>query len=63
MINSTRYKIPKKHQVAIKEVYQDEDGIWCTLNSGYVWGIDENSICNAENYKQLLEELKEIKKQ
>ena len=30
------FKVPKKYQAAIKEVYQDEDGIWCILTLAYL---------------------------
>lgn len=35
MKNSTRYKIPKKYEDAIGEVYKDDDGIWVLLNVGF----------------------------
>ena len=27
-------KLTKQQQVFVKEIYQDEDGIWCNLNPG-----------------------------
>lgn len=46
----------------IKEIYEDEDGIWCLLKKGYIHGTDETQVIHCETYKELKEELKEVKK-
>ena len=56
------FKVPKKYQAAIKEVYQDEDGIWCNLNPGWVHGVDENQTIHCETFKELRLELPDIKR-
>lgn len=56
------FKVPKKYQAAIKEVYQNEDGIWCILNSGWVHGVDETQTIHCETYKELRSELPDIKR-
>ena len=43
-----------------KEIWQDEDGWWATLKSGYFWGTDNNTVFNGETYGQLVAEAKYI---
>ncbi len=56
------FKIPKKYQAAIKEIYEDEDGIWCILNSEWVHGVDEAHTIHCETYKELRSELTDIRR-
>ena len=53
-------RVPKKYQKAIKEIWKDQDGWWATLNNGYVSGVDENSVINGEDWKQIREAMDEI---
>ena len=62
MKNSTRIKVPKKFVTAIKELYQDDDGFWGTLNDGWAWGCDSGKVFNGEDEEQLLQALDEIHK-
>ena len=55
------FKIPKKYEAAIKEIYKDEDGIWCLLNKGFSHGVDKTSVIHCETYSDLRSELKDIK--
>lgn len=45
-----------------KEIYQDDDGWWAVLKPGYFWGTDNNTVFNAETWKDLVEAAKEIHK-
>ncbi len=57
------YKIPKKYKEAVKELYQDEDGIWCTLNDGWGCGVFHNDgVMHCETIKELRNEMTYIKK-
>lgn len=44
------------------ELVQDEDGIWCILNPGWVHGVDETQTIHCETYKELRAELPDIKR-
>lgn len=55
-------KLTKKQKEFVKEIYKDEDGIWCLLKTGYGYGIDENSVIHCETYSELKEELKYVSK-
>lgn len=63
MNNSTKYKFSKLDEIKIKEVYQDDDGIWAHLNNGYIWSGYGTHICNGENIQQLKQALKEVVKE
>lgn len=54
------FKIPKKYEDAIREVYKDEDGVWCMLNKGYTHGTDQNEVIHCESFTELRSELKYI---
>ena len=56
------FRIPKKYQPAIKEIYKDEDGVWCNLNDGWVHGVDETHIIHCETFSELRSELSDIRK-
>ncbi len=56
------FRIPKKYQPAIKEVYKDEDGVWCNLNDGWVHGVDGTHVIHCETYTELRSELPDIRK-
>lgn len=53
MTNSTRYKIPAKYVQAIREVYEDSDGIWILLNAGYIDTDMDAHVIHVYNGKQL----------
>jgi hypothetical protein len=55
-------KIPKKYQAAIKEIYTDEDGIWCNLNPNWGCGVfHEDGVMHCETWAELREEMTYIR--
>jgi len=58
--SNQKFKIPQKYKQAIKEIYEDEDGIWCILNPGWTH-IDDAHTIHCETYKELRSELTDIK--
>ena len=61
MKNNTRISIPQKYHCMIKELYKDEDDIWCVLNIGYQTREHGRTI-HEETITGLRYELKGIKK-
>ena len=55
-------KLTKKQQEFVREIYKDEDGVWCNLKPGYGWGVDGNHVIHCETYMELREELKDVHK-
>lgn len=45
---------------AIKSIYQDDDGWWCELNTGWGWGTDDNGIVNGTTKEELYEALEDV---
>lgn len=56
------FRVPSKYKLSIRNVYTDEDGIWCNLNEGWVHGVDENQVIHCETFDELRRELSDIKK-
>ena len=54
------FKIPKKYEDAIREVYKEEARVWCMLNKGYTHGTDQNEVIHCESFTELRSELKYI---
>lgn len=55
-------KLTKKQQEFVREIYKDDDGVWCSLKPGYGWGVDRNRVIHCETYTELREELKDVHK-
>lgn len=53
-------RLTKKQKEFVKEIYRDEDGVWCILNPGFGWGVDETSVIHCETYAELKEEMKDV---
>lgn len=47
---------------AIKKIYQDQDGWWVILKEEYINSDMGGHIVNGENYKELYEAMKEVKR-
>lgn len=47
---------------AIKEIYQDQDGWWVILKEEYINSDMGGHVVNGENYKELYEAMKEVKR-
>ena len=61
MSEKRQAKLP--NSAAIKECYKDEDGWWVILKPGYVnAAMDDARTVNGENWQQLREAMKEVKK-
>lgn len=56
-------RIPKKYRAAVKDIYRDEDGYWCTLNPGYhlVDYYGERTI-HEDTYREFMKVFKLIRK-
>lgn len=47
-------QIAKKYQPAIRDIYKDEDGYWCTLTSEYILdGYDAERTIHEDTMKEL----------
>lgn len=50
-------QIAKKYQPAIKDIYRDDDGFWCTLNREYKL----NGYCSERTiHEDTMKELKSV---
>ena len=53
-------QIAKKYQPAIKDIYNDEDGYWCTLTSEYrLDGYCGESTIHEDTMKEVKQVLRE----
>lgn len=60
--NNTKYKVPRKYEKMVKEIYQDSDGIMIHLADGW-FGVDETTVIFEDTWKEALEVLRlDIKK-
>lgn len=53
-------RLTKKQQEFVKEIYKDEDGVWCKLNPGYIHDTWGTTIIHCDTYAELKEEFKEV---
>lgn len=58
-----RFKLTENQKKKIKEIYKDEDGIWCILEKGYCHSNnDDAGVIHCETKQELRHEVKYIKK-
>lgn len=55
------FRVPSKYKSAVRSVYTDEDGVWCTLNPNWVHGVDENQVIHCETFDELRRELVDVR--
>lgn len=60
MINQTNYKIAKTYHKKIKEIQEDEYGIWVILNKGYKNSHFESHVIYDDTISSIKEELQNI---
>ena len=58
-----RFRLTENQKKKIKEIYRDEDGIWCILEKDYCHSNnDDAGVIHCETKKELRHEVKYIKK-
>lgn len=58
-----RFKLTENQKKKIKEIYRDEDGIWCILEKEYCHSSnDDAGVIHCETKQELRHEVKYIKK-
>lgn len=63
IVNGINFKLTDNQHKKIKEIYCDEDGIWCILEKEYCHSNNDNAgVIHCETKQELRHEIKYIRK-